>query len=134
MGGKPTLFGTIEGMDLVFSVPMQSQGDAQSPYLSIGEKTINTLLNGKLLSDDEKRKLIERVTQGVIPAVGSKPVPFQGDEADANARLIAAAPELLDLVMLVHGSFGGGPVITFSDDDIAAFEAAIAKATGGSNA
>lgn len=36
--------------------------------LYIGEKTINTLLHGKLLSDDEKRALIERVTQGAIPA------------------------------------------------------------------
>jgi len=28
----------------------------------------------------------------------SKPIHFQHDEADANARLIAAAPELLDLL------------------------------------
>ncbi len=51
-------------------------------------------------------------------------------ELVANARLIAAAPELLDLVKLVHGSFGGGRTITFSDDDISEFAAAIAQVEG----
>lgn len=51
-------------------------------------------------------------------------------ERRANGRLIAAAPDLLALVELVHGSFGGGSVITFSDADIAEFAAAIAKARG----
>ena len=49
---------------------------------------------------------------------------------EADARLYAAAPDLLALVELVHGSFGGGNVITFSDADIAEFSAAIAKAKG----
>lgn len=48
----------------------------------------------------------------------------------ANARLIAAAPEMYELVELVHGSFGGGRVITFSDDDIAKFAEVLAKAEG----
>lgn len=47
-----------------------------------------------------------------------------------DARLIAAAPDLLELAYLVRNSFGGGPVITFSDDDIEQFETAIAKAEG----
>lgn len=46
---------------------LANQAQGQQP-LYLGEKTINTLLNGKLLSDTEKRKLIERVTNGVIPA------------------------------------------------------------------
>ena len=51
-------------------------------------------------------------------------------ERRANARLIAAAPELLALVKLVHGSFGGGLTVTFSEQDVADFAAAIAKAEG----
>ena len=49
---------------------------------------------------------------------------------DANAHLIAAAPDLLNLCELVNDSFGGGRVITFSDSDIEDFVAAIAKAKG----
>lgn len=51
-------------------------------------------------------------------------------KACADASLIAAAPELLDLAKLVQGSFGGGRTVTFSDDDIAAFSAVISKAEG----
>lgn len=42
--------------------------------------------------------------------------------AEANAD----AERLADLCAMVHGSFGGGLVITFSDDDIAAYEQALA--------
>lgn len=49
---------------------------------------------------------------------------------EANAKLIAAAPDLLELVLLVHKSFGGGPVITFSDSDIERFEDVVNKALG----
>lgn len=51
-------------------------------------------------------------------------------EVIQNARLIYAAPELLELVELVHLSFSGGNVVTFSDAQIEQFAAAIAKATG----
>ncbi len=51
-------------------------------------------------------------------------------ENTANASLIAAAPDLLELVQLVYGSFGGGLVITFSEADVEKFRAIIAKATG----
>jgi hypothetical protein len=51
-------------------------------------------------------------------------------EAEDNAHLMAAAPELLDLVSLVNGSFGGGNVVTFSDDDVTRFAEVYAKATG----
>lgn len=47
----------------------------------------------------------------------------------ANACLISAAPELLDMLTLVHKSFGGGNVVTFSQADIEQIGAAIAKAT-----
>ena len=56
-----------------------------------------------------------------------------GDTVDiriANARLIAAAPELLELAQLVYNSFSGGLVMTFSDEDVKAFGSAIAKAKG----
>ena len=57
--------------------------------------------------------------------------PYEENErADDDARLIAAAPDLLELVQLVHGSFVGGNVVTFSEDDIAKFSAALSKATG----
>lgn len=52
------------------------------------------------------------------------------DAQEANARLIAAAPDLLALVKLVNGSFGGGLTVTFSERDVAEFAAAIAKAEG----
>lgn len=59
----------VQGFELVYSIPVTTDAKAQqSPTLYLGEKTINTLLNGKILSDDEKRKLIENVTQGVISA------------------------------------------------------------------
>lgn len=46
----------------------------------------------------------------------------------ANAKLFAAAPELLELALLVYNSFGGGNIITFSDNDINQFEETIKKA------
>lgn len=45
-----------------------------------------------------------------------------------NAKLIAAAPELLKCVDLVYKSFGGGNVVTFSEIDIEMFKKAIEKA------
>lgn len=52
-----------------------------------------------------------------------------GEEvARANAKLYVASYDLLRLCLLVHDSFGGGNVITFSDKDIEDFEEAIEKA------
>ena len=52
------------------------------------------------------------------------------DEARANARLIAAAPDLLEVAAMVLETIdGGGPVVTFQDTHIAQLRAAIAKAT-----
>jgi hypothetical protein len=48
----------------------------------------------------------------------------------ANARLMAAAPDLLEALQMIHRSFGGGNVITFSNRDIELIGAAIARATG----
>lgn len=47
-----------------------------------------------------------------------------------DMRLIETAPELYELVELVHQSFGGGNVITFSDEDISRFAEVVAKARG----
>jgi len=49
--------------------------------------------------------------------------------AEANAALIAHAPELLELCDMVYKSFGGGNIITFSDGDIEKFRSAIIKST-----
>ena len=52
------------------------------------------------------------------------------DEARANARLIAAAPDLLEVATMVLETIdGGGPVVTFQEAHIAQLRAAIAKAT-----
>lgn len=50
------------------------------------------------------------------------------DEGTANARLIAAAPELLAAALLIVETIEGGP--TRPADAISAIRAAIAKATG----
>lgn len=50
-------------------------------------------------------------------------------ETLANARLIAAAPELLEACEAIVSSIEGGPVEP--EDAIASVRAAIAKATGG---
>ena len=50
------------------------------------------------------------------------------EELRANAKLIASAPDLLELCLLVNNSFGGGNVITFSEQDIKDFQQAINKA------
>jgi hypothetical protein len=51
-------------------------------------------------------------------------------EGIANANLISAAPELLELALLVNGSFGGGLVMTFNEDDCNKFQQVINKALG----
>lgn len=51
-------------------------------------------------------------------------------EMMGNALRMAAASDLFEALDMIHKSFGGGNVITFSDADIAQIGAAIAKATG----
>lgn len=58
------------------------------------------------------------------PPTGGSP------ELTANARLIAAAPEMFELVELVRGSFGGGATVTFSEEDMLRFEEVALKVTG----
>ena len=59
----------------------------------------------------------------------SRPINHQGEEADANARLIAAAPEMYEALKLVmqHGR------IDDSEHRMNLVAAAIAKAEGRSN-
>ncbi|KUY74555.1 hypothetical protein WI25_01390 [Burkholderia cepacia] len=45
------------------------------------------------------------------------------------ARLFAASPKLLALLEMIHLSFGGGNIITFSERDIDEIGAAITAAT-----
>jgi hypothetical protein len=53
------------------------------------------------------------------------------DEAKANARLIAAAPDLLAaLEMVLNSTTHPGPLWTVSNESIAAAHAAIARAKG----
>jgi hypothetical protein len=54
----------------------------------------------------------------------------KADLIRADAHLISASPDLLALAKMVHGSFGGGLTITFTEDDEKQFAAAIAKAEG----
>ena len=53
---------------------------------------------------------------------------IEDDRIYHNAKLIASAPDLLELCLLVYNSFGGGNVITFSEKDIEDFKQAIEKA------
>ena len=59
---------------------------------------------------------------------GAHPIKEQLNKTQANAKLIASAPDLLELCLLVYNSFGGGNVITFSKKDIEDFKQAIEKA------
>lgn len=53
----------------------------------------------------------------------SRPIPFQGDDMDANARLISSAPELAEALIAITDHFAsvmGGPLarslgLTFGD-------------------
>ena len=56
--------------------------------------------------------------------------PSTREEAQANAALIASAPDLLEVATMVLETIdGGGPVVTFQEAHIAQLRAAIAKAT-----
>lgn len=54
---------------------------------------------------------------------------FDGQTTEANRRLIAAAPELLEALTEIHLSFGGGNIVTFDDEAMARIAAVITKAT-----
>ncbi len=66
----------------------------------------------------------------------SKPIHFMGEQADANARLIAAAPDLLAMLQLTQDSVCKAYCVHHSDGDVTHVvecenaRAAIAKATG----
>ena len=51
------------------------------------------------------------------------------EEEIANAKLIASAPEMFELLKMIYLSFGGGKVITFSDKDIEDIEQLLTKIT-----
>lgn len=74
----------------------------------------NTVKSLSILSEG-----VDKICHGISPKGGIH-----------NAKLIAAAPELLELALLVNGSFGGGNVITFSERDIEQFQQVINKALG----
>lgn len=71
------------------------------------------------------RALVRAGINGVIVAVRHR---LSAQEHEANARLIAAAPELLEAAMAFIAPFDGIEVV--QDSDIAKARAAIAKATG----
>jgi len=52
-----------------------------------------------------------------------------GEEAEHNANLALSAPEMFELLKMIHLSFGGGRVITFSDKDISDIEQLLTKIT-----
>ena len=55
-----------------------------------------------------------------------------GEEANANANLICAAPALLEALELIKEKLGAIYDMTLSDEDIAKIDAAIALARGNS--
>jgi hypothetical protein len=67
---EPTI--KFDGTSFNVTIPCDIESDeapAKSTYrppLSISEKTLNALLQGKILSDSEKRKLISAATGGLI--------------------------------------------------------------------
>ncbi|QIG74554.1 hypothetical protein EVC10_046 [Rhizobium phage RHph_Y25] len=64
MGHKNSSFCRVDGRRIVARtyVELAEEKTAKStPYLSLGEKTVNTLLNGKLLTDEQKKALIKRL-------------------------------------------------------------------------
>jgi hypothetical protein len=75
-------------------------------------------------SDEFKAAAELRRQDGEINSMRSEPI---GTEKELR-RLHEVNAELLGLVKLVHGSFAGGLVMTFSDRDVVDFENAIDKA------
>lgn len=75
--------------------------------------------NGVFVTNDTGSFAVARVFRGSNLTL---------EEFEANAKLIAASPDLLELCLLVYNSFGGGNVITFSEKDINDFKQAIEKA------
>lgn len=63
MGQKLTSYTRIENNDIVATtfVEVSDELSKSQQFLSIGEKTVNALLTGKLLSDDEKKSLLKRL-------------------------------------------------------------------------
>lgn len=60
----------------------------------------------------------------------SYPIPFQGGSMDANARLIAAAPEMLEALKGAVSAYKGYDRFKIDVDAMRAIESAIAKAEG----
>lgn len=75
----------------------------------------------------EANAVIDKRLVQEICAVG--PTESGRDQQEANARLIAAAPELLEAAMAFIAPFDGIEVV--QNSNIAKARAAIAKATGG---
>jgi SHS2 domain-containing protein len=58
---KFTVYPRIEGLYIVAETHVELDDDVPvKPYLNITEKTLNALLNGKLLDDDQKKSLLKR--------------------------------------------------------------------------
>lgn len=66
------------------------------------------------------------------PACNQYKINIQGNVGftEEEANMIVAAPEMLKLLELIQGSFGGGRIITFQDDVIEEINAVIAKIKG----
>jgi len=83
----------------------------------------------RVIQSMDSRTIIGTDEFSLVDAWYDMGVEFETKEKGlANAKLIAAAPELLELCLLVHHSFGGGNVITFNEKDIEDFKNAINKA------
>lgn len=65
LGSKYSPVHRIDGPRIVTSIRVEvedsSDNKAQRPALNLGEKTINALINGKLLNDDQKKALLKQI-------------------------------------------------------------------------
>ena len=78
--------------------------------------------------DDAVKWVVTSAKHDIWISTGPTWDPEHAEESEANARLIAAAPELLEAAMAFIAPFDGIEVV--QDSDIAKARAAIAKATG----
>lgn len=74
----------VEGARIVASTAVELdeavKSSAYVPPLNLGEKTLNALLTGKLLDDDQKKALLKRIGVDLDQLASGTPVPASEDE------------------------------------------------------
>lgn len=74
----------VEGSRIVASTSVELDEAVKPstyvPPLNLGEKTLNALLTGKLLDDDQKKALLKRIGVDLDQLASGTPVPASEDE------------------------------------------------------